>query len=317
MKNRCRSVIRVLLVFLSLTLFFTAVISCQKTEKTSPPSPTPQQEKLFIWKISSESNEVYLLGSVHVASQDIYPLDNTIENAYESSDYLVTEVNINDVDETEILRMMLEYGQYPEGESLSDNLPEALVEKIDERLQESGFSLQQLNTFRPWVVYIFTGQGLSLGAGYEIEYGIDLHFMKKAGESGKTILELETADYQFSLLSSLSDEFFIEAIQYSIENPAPETPLDELFKAWSNGDIEKMEYFTFEPLINQPGLAPFYEAVFDQRNLAMAEKLQGYLSDNETYFIVVGAGHLVGENGLINLMNNQGYEVEQLTKSGG
>ena len=74
-----------------------------------------------------------------------------------------------------------------------------------------------------------------------------------------------------------------------------------------------METIVFEALVDEPDMAPYYEIMYDQRNLSMLEKISGFLDDDKVYFIVVGAGHLVGENGLVNLLNNMGYDVEQLS----
>ena len=95
-------------------------------------------KKSFIWKISSETNSIYLLGSIHAASPDIYPLDSAIENAFELADNLVVEVDITQMDGTRMLQLMLDYGTYPQGGSLRDYISEDLYAQLDEQFEELG-----------------------------------------------------------------------------------------------------------------------------------------------------------------------------------
>jgi uncharacterized protein YbaP (TraB family) len=295
-----------------LLLIIGTIFGCQSN---APTSPTETKTKAFIWKITSDTTYAYLLGSVHIANQEIYPLDSTIENAFESADNLVVEVNTNNISQVESVQLLAHYGQYPEGERLSENLPEELYNQLKEQFQKFGTDILLLNSYRPFVVYNVMCQLIMNSLGYKAEWGMDLYFLDKAQQSGKDILELETAEFQFDLLSSISDESIIEAIQYDIDNPETEKYLRGLFSAWLDGDIAKMESITFEGLTEQPELAPYYEKMYDERNFNMLNKINEFLADDNTYFIVVGAGHLVGENGLINLLKEKGYSIEQLYNS--
>jgi uncharacterized protein YbaP (TraB family) len=133
--------------------------------------------------------------------------------------------------------------------------------------------------------------------------------------ANKDIIELETLEFQVGLLSSFPDELIIKSLQEELDNIPTQEDVQELFDAWANGDAEKMETLAFEGLADEPELAPYYEKMFDERNFNMAQKIEDFLADDEIYFVVVGAGHLVGENGLINLLSEAGYDVEQLYDS--
>ncbi|MBN1161752.1 MAG: TraB/GumN family protein [Dehalococcoidales bacterium] len=305
----------ILVVLLSLILFISAGCNCQ-SDLTPSQATTPTGGKLFIWKVSSGTTHVYLLGSVHVASSDLYPLDAAIEDAFVSSDYLVVEVNTNNLTQSHATQLLLDYGTYPEGDGFKSHVSEVLYNKLDEYFSKYGMVMSLLNDFKPFVIYNLMSQYMLEGLGYEIEYGIDLYFMNKAEENNKDILELETPEFQMYLLSSVPDEDIIAAIQYDIDNPEIEKYLDDLFSAWGDGDTGRMETIVFEALVEEPDMEPYYEIMYNQRNLHMVGKIVEFLADDEVYFIVVGAGHLVGENGLVNLLQNMGYAVEQLDKGG-
>ena len=308
MKSFQRIAAGVLVILLSFILLITSACSSQDTTDTN--------SKLFIWEISSETTHVYLLGSVHIANQDLYPLDNTIEDAFDSARYLVVEVNTNNLTQTAAMDLLLEYGTYPEGDSFKKHVSEELYNKLDEQFQQYGIAMALLNDYKPFVIYNLMSQYMLESFGYKFSYGIDLYFMNKAEESNKDILELETSEFQMSLLSSVPDESIIKTMEYDIDNPETGKYLEDLFNAWSDGDAAWMETVVFEAFTEEPDMATYYEILFDQRNLNMVEKISEFLADNEVYFVVVGAGHLVGENGLLNLLYNMGYMVEQLYKSG-
>jgi uncharacterized protein YbaP (TraB family) len=326
-----------IILFISLLLLVSACAAPEtKTPEPAPvaiePSPTvetqteevelppaediePTKNKSFIWQVSSDASSIYLLGSIHVASFALYPLDSCIEDAFEQTDNLVVEVDINEIDNEYVGMLALEYASYSENETLQNNIPEELYIQLDEYFAQFGVSLVQLNMFRPWFIYL-TLDTLQTGElGYHAEYGMDLYFLTKAAEADKSIFELETAEFQIELLSSFTDELMILALEDYVNNPPTEEDVASLFEAWENGDAAEMEQILFEALIEEPTLEPFYDKTFDERNFDMAEQIEEFLADEETYFIVVGAGHLVGENGLVNILDERGYITEQLYDS--
>jgi len=307
-----RFIINILVLALSFILVIVGAYSCKKAETAIQ---VEQQGTSFIWKVSLDTTHVYLLGSVHVASPDLYPLDKTIEDAFGSAIYLVVESNTNNVSQIDMAGLLGIYGMYPQGSGFKENVPEELYSKLDKLFQENEIKLSLFNDYKPFVIYNLMSQLILVKLGYKLENGIDLYFMDKANKNNKSILELETIEYQLSMMSSIPDEVIIRMMQYDIDNPETDTYLEGLFKAWQEGDTAKMETVAFEALADLPEIAPYYEIMYDQRNYRMVQKIEEFLAGDEVYFILVGAGHLVGEKGLINLLKNKGYNIEQLDNS--
>lgn len=312
MKLRYKVALSVLVILISVLMPLTA--ACSSPAVSPTPTLTAVKGKSFIWKISSATTSVYLLGSVHVASPDIYPLDSTIEDAFASAKYLVVEVNVHNINTDNVNSILMEHGVYPQGEGLKENLPPSLYDALTEQFKRFNIDMATMDMYRPWVISTTLDQLILQELGYLPENGIDYYFLDKAAQT-KMILQLETAEYQLELLFSLPDELMIKSLQYDIDNLTTQADMEELFKAWEDGDVTKMASITFEPVTREPELAPFYEKMIDERSLGMAEKIEEFLASNETYFIVVGTAHLVGENGLINLLSEKGYAVEQLYDS--
>jgi len=302
MKSPVKMAVLVIAILCSLSLL--PLSACNDDDLDS-------QGNSFIWKISSEANSIYLLGSVHVASPDIYPLDSAIEDAFALADNLVVEVDISQVDEMQTLQLIMDYGTYPPGETLQDHISADLYAQLEEQF-DFGVATLDFNIFRPWVVVTLLEQLQLQELGYNPQYGLDLYFINQAADSGKDIIELETADFQIALFSALPDELMILVLESSVENPLTREDGELLFEAWEDGDTAAMELLLFEALEEEPALAPYYDVLVYARNVTMAETIEGFLADDKSYFVVVGAGHLVGEDSIIDLLAERGYLTEQL-----
>ena len=273
-------------------------------------------ENLFIWRISSPESSAFLMGSVHLGNDAIYPLDPSIEQAYEIAENLVVEVDISNVDPITTTQLLMQYGTYPEGESLKVNLSEDMYTWLSEIFEDSGIGILMLDNFRPWVISTLVEEMQIEEMGYSTEYGIDMYFIKKAKEDAKNIIELESAEYQLALLSSLSDELMIALIEDILDNPLTQQDMDRLFNAWENGDTRLLESVVFDDIAEIPMFEPYYEKLYTERNYEMAAKIEGFMTDEQVYFIVVGAAHLVGEEGLLSILGERGYNITQLLRQG-
>ncbi len=250
-----------------------------------------------------------------MAEVNLYPLEDVIEDAYDHSVIIVAEIDITQISEQEMALLLMEKGMYPPDESLETHLPGELYSRVSERILEldpTGFLLSYANKFEPWVVAVTITDFEYMQMGYVAEYGIDLYFLNKANADGKQILELESAEFQLDLFNSLSDEIQIMMLEDALDNPVTEEEMEGLFTAWSTGDIFAMEQLIFEGIEEHPEYQSLYDKTIDERNLSMVDKIEEFLQGNLIHFIVVGAGHLVGDNGIINLLAEKGYTTIQL-----
>ena len=106
----------------------------------------------------------------------------------------------------------------------------------------------------------------------------------------------------------------IAIIEDILGNPPTQEDMDRLFNAWESGDTILLESLAFDDISETPVFAPYYERVYTDRNYNMAEKIEGLMLDDQVYFIVIGAAHLVGEEGLLSILEERGYEVNQLLR---
>ena len=197
---------------------------------------------------------------------------------------------------------------------MKSTLPEDLYQKVREYFILHGIDIITMDMFRPWVIDTMVEELRLETMGYSVQHGIDMHFIEKALESSKKIIELETAEFQLELMSSFSDELMIQSIEEAFENPLTNEAIDVLFDAWEIGDTTVVESMIFDGLDEDPVFEPCYQAIYIDRNYKMADRIEEMLGDDEVYFIIVGAAHLIGEEGLINILEDRGYQTLQLMR---
>jgi uncharacterized protein YbaP (TraB family) len=270
-----------------------------------------QPQKSFLWKIQSEVNTVYVLGSLHFSKREIYPLRQEIENAFDQSDFLVVEANVNDIGKADVQKLM-ESALYPANESLEKHVSAETYERVKKEMSGLGISPELINKQKPWFLAM-TLVGLeSVKLGLDPKLGIDMYFLSKA-QGKKKILELESLDYQISVLSGLSDKDQELFLLHTLKDLSiMEQELDKMIQAWTSGDTKAMQALMTRSVLEDKKLFSIYEKLVYERNKKMTSKIENFLKAKETYFIIVGAGHLVGNEGIIELLKKDGYRVQQL-----
>jgi uncharacterized protein len=267
--------------------------------------------KNFLWKVRSNTSTLYLLGSVHFLKQENYPLSPVIEEAFAQSNLLVVEANIADptkFNSDALVRNAL----YPQNDGLEKHLSPETYDYVKKEIGKLGMPLEMVSRQKPWILAL-TLEGLELmKLGFDPGHGIDAYFLSKA-QGSKKIMELEGVDEQFNLLSSFSDkeqELFLLYTLKDLNRLGDET--NQLVNAWSTGNVQGIESIITKTVREDRKLEPIFKRLLDDRNKAMVPKIEGYLKTKETHFVVVGAGHLVGDKGILKMLRERGYSIEQL-----
>lgn len=271
-----------------------------------------EENRYFFWEVSSEDNKVYILGSIHVAREGLYPLSRDIEEAFDRSDVLVVEVDLTEIDEFEAAKGMLSRAIYQDGSSLSGRLSPDIYRQAEEVLSGIGLDIRMFDMYQPWFLAVSITSYALMGLGFQPEWGVDQYFLDKAQDAGKKIKGLETMEFQLDLFSGLSDdlqELFLLSSLAEIETI--EKHMDMLFDIWKKGNTRRLNTILRRSLAEYPQLEPFYERVIDQRNKNMASQIEDYLGQDNLYFVVVGAGHLIGSEGIIQILRERGYRARQ------
>jgi uncharacterized protein len=266
--------------------------------------------KSCLFKVTSASSTVYLLGSIHFMREASYPLKDTIEKAFAVSPNVVFEVNMAEMDSPDTQAMMLSKSVFTDGNTLEKSLSPAVYRNLGEKAGEFGLDTKMLDSFKPWSVAM-TLIGLKLNQlGFDPAQGIDHYFHAKAQAAGKRTFSLETMSYQIGLFDSLSrreQEYLVEQTLNDFDTM--ESEMGEMLRSWTNGDIGNLERMLLKSFVDYPGL---YQTFLVRRNRNWLSQIEAFLGRQKSCFVVVGAGHLLGPDGLVNLLRRKGYLVEQL-----
>ncbi|MEK8131586.1 TraB/GumN family protein [Paenibacillus filicis] len=268
----------------------------------------------FLWKIENMGNTVYLLGTMHLADDSMYPLRPEIENAFNTADYLGVEVDLMKGASEESQKLIADLSVYKDGTKLQDHISAETYKKVTAFLKAQGLPENSFDNFKTWfvekqILYIKSSQG-----EHKPDMGIDRYLMEKAYKAKKPVISLENMELQFQAMNNYSDSLNERLLLQNLEpgSPNPPTPdvsVDVLAKMWSEGDYnaltEASKFIGWD--------TELLKSSIDDRNAAMVEKIKGYLNSDkkETYFIGVGSLHMLGDMGIVPLLEKEGFKLER------
>ena len=263
-------------------------------------------EALPVMRFEGERASVVLLGSVHMAYPTLYPLREAIEQAFAVADTVVVEIDIRDANAQRIQQLFLEAGTLPPGQRLQDQLSHDTLSALDDYLTARGLPMAAFERLQPGLVVVTLSTLRLVELGLDPGLGVEQHFLGRL-KPGQTVLELESAEQQVALLLDFPDADRLLA-QSLLQLEQAESLLDPLYRAWLAGDLDELDRLLLrEERAANPEFEAVYEKLYDQRNIAMANRLLAMLRGQGSYFVIVGAGHLVGDKGIIRLLANAGF----------
>jgi hypothetical protein len=293
-----------LLLFIGLSLIAAPLTA--HSEETAAKSTG----KSFLWEVKSPTNVVYILGSIHLLKQQNYPLNPTIEGAFDKVKSLVFEISMDTKQLEQTQKMMVERSTFAGDKTLKGSISETAYQAVSKKVAELGMNMDMFNKFKPWSVAVTIAAMKFQSMGFDPNYGVDLHFVKKAQEAKKKILSLETMEYQIELFDTLSAEMQEQMLQQTLADlDVLQTEMPLIVRNWETGNVSGMEELFMKSFKPYPEI---YKKLIVDRNKAWTTKIKGYLKDGDNYLVVVGAGHLVGKDGVIELLKKEGFSATQL-----
>ncbi len=263
-----------------------------------------------LFKVTSPGSTIYLLGSIHFMREASYPLNDAIEKAFAVSTAVVFEVDMAEMDSPDTQVLMLSQSVFADGRTLGQSLSPDVYRRLGERLTEFGIDVAVFSHFKPWSVAM-TLIGLKLNQlGFDPAKGIDRYFYARALDERKRTYGLETLRYQIGIFDSLSPQEQEFLVRQTLDDyDAMELQMGDMMLAWTNGDTANLEKMLLKSFTDYPEL---YRKFIVRRNHNWLSQIELFLKRKQHVFFVVGAGHLLGSEGLVNLLRQRGYEVEQL-----
>lgn len=270
--------------------------------------------RLPLWEVRGDTGTVYLLGTIHVGRPDFYPLPPAVEDAYRASELLALEL---DPSNDQAINAAMLTGMYAPPDTLAQHIPGPLLEDLKRVLARYGVPLDAFSVMKPFMVVLSLSAVEYGRLGYDPTMGLDIHFAESAARDGKRIFEFESAASQIAMMDGLSQELQQALLRVTIDDIDHGRVADdvtELVTAWKSGDAARLgkALSTEEQELPSALAKEFHESFLTRRNAAMADKVERLLRDGKSCFAAVGAGHLVGDDGVVALLAKKGYRVRQI-----
>jgi uncharacterized protein YbaP (TraB family) len=262
-----------------------------------------------LWKVQGKDNSVYLLGSIHVLKNSDYPLAAPIEVAFSNAAVVAFETDVAAVDDPAVALKLITKGQLPAGETLSTQLTPKVHKMWTDHLKESGLPAELFEQFKPAIAALTIAMLEMQKLGLDPEQGVDKHFFALARKAGKEIIPLEPADFQINLLTSFTQEEGELLMKSTLQDmESLKKDLADMLQAWKIGDAVKLEKLLNEATKESPAI---YKRLLTDRNRNWLPKIEELARGQKNAIVIVGAGHLVGKEGVVELLKQKGWKVTQ------
>jgi uncharacterized protein len=263
-----------------------------------------------LWRIQGDHNVVYLLGSVHILPSSAYPLKPALQRAFDESQRVVFEINLGTVTSQAVTQEFKRTGFYPPGETLAQHVSPGTSAILQRTLPQMGISWESAQRFRPWFLAELLSSRYLEAVGFHADLGVDEYFYRQARARRKEVQGLETLRDQAQILSGFTDRQSEEYLRSTLAGlPAYSALLRVVITAWQNGQVDLLDHLLNQNERTDPRA---FRLLFADRNAKWLPAIEGFTHGRENVLVVVGTGHLVGSQGMVETLRRRGYYVRQL-----
>lgn len=286
-----------------LILFATLMFSLNSVLAKSP-----------VWKISNDDNYLFLGGTIHLLSEEDYPLPQAFEIAFSSADELFFETDIESMKLPQNQMKLIPVFMFSDSRTLRGELSSSVYSQLESFLAGRGIPIANFNKFTPagisLTLTILELQRLGAVDASGVANGVDQYYSKRGAAADKKMGSLESIDDQISFLQRMNEEDSDQIVKSSLRDLAKmESLWKQMLTAWRTGDLQALEELGVKPMQEFPRLFKF---LIVQRNDNWLKKIKPMMDTPEIEFVLVGAMHMVGSDGLLEQLRMSGFQVEQL-----
>lgn len=262
-----------------------------------------------LWEVSRDGKHMYLGGTIHVLRETDHPLPQAFNEAFDEATLIGFETDLNSLNTQQFQQALLSKARYPDSETLEDHLDPEAMAALAAYCEDAGLPLDALLPFKPSFAML-TMLSLELARLGTAGAGVDYHFLQLADAADKPILGLESPEEQLDYLVGMGEGQESEFILHSLQDMSQLNQLlDEMIAAWRKGKSAQLYDLFVAPLKEQ--YPAIYQPLLVERNENWLPTLEKLLATDETELVLVGVAHLVGPDGLLEMLRDRGYTIEQ------
>jgi uncharacterized protein YbaP (TraB family) len=267
------------------------------------------QERTLLWKVSEGDKSIFLLGSIHYLRKENYPLNQAILDAFDASDRLVLEIDLQNTPAGAAQRLTLEKAVYRDGSNLAQNVSQETYQLASKRAAELGIDMQVVQPMKPWFVAMTMLAVKLQRMGLDPKLGVDHHLAERAKRDGKPTSGLETLEFQLGIFDQLSkreQELMLRETAGELERI--DKNVKDIVDSWLKGDGERLAALLLAGMRQYPELQ---QKLVIERNRRWLDQIAKLVEQGNNAMVVVGAAHLVGQEGIVDMLKARGFSVEQ------
>jgi uncharacterized protein YbaP (TraB family) len=268
-----------------------------------------------LWSISDADSTVYLFGTVHILPPELNWRTDAIEAALDGSERVYFEADVlSPQAQAEAQALIPQLGQNAAGVTLSSLISDTAKDHVAVIAGRIGAPpeafMAQMDPLQPWLASVSMAVLQMRAGGYDPAAGVEAALHAQAQATGKAFGYFETVEEQLRFLADAPIEIQVADFEIGVEQMVEEPEmLTELVQAWAAGDTDYIDrVFNDDMRDVSPQL---YDRLIVQRNRNWIPQIEAALAGADDVFVAVGAGHMPGSEGVIALLEAQGYTVER------
>jgi uncharacterized protein len=278
------------------------------------PRPVAARHQGGLFRVSHGGRVAYLFGTVHMGTRGFYPLPPEVSRALGGANRIVVELDTRANEAW--LRALALHGRYAPGDTIRNHLSAPTLRLLTDALHARGISVASMAGYKPWLVANLLLSMELERKGYRRSDGVEQALLAQARRHGIRVTELESAEYQLALYDTLDESKsarYLEEALAGLENGRALRTAQAVIEAWSSGDVRALDVVLQESTSGPGVVAEFTRRVLlGRRNPDMAKQIERLMRGNSVTFVGVGLLHLLGANGLPQLLAQRGYLVERV-----
>ncbi|CCK75538.1 GumN family protein [Oleispira antarctica RB-8] len=284
-------------LLISIQFILTLLLSVQSQAQTS------------VWQVSNGDNTIYLGGTFHMLMPQDYPLPKEFEQVYKKVNWLVFETDIAELDTPDFQKKFLKAMSLPNGQILADQLSPQAYSGLIHYAAKNNIDTGRLQHFKPQMIALIVTLEELKKYGLTAQ-GVDSFMGDKASLDGKMVTKLESIDEQINYIATMSEGYESELILQTLEDiQVLSRDLTIMRDAWRSGNSHDLFETGISPM--KKDYPQIYHSLLVERNNNWLPKIERLIKQPESKFILVGALHLIGEDGLLEQLKRRGYQVQQ------
>jgi uncharacterized protein len=263
-----------------------------------------------VWVIHGPHSTLYLAGSIHLLPSQNSTLPAGFDRAYADSNRLVMELDMAKIDPMAIAGWMTEHGTLPQGQTLRSVVGDSRYARVSSTASTLGAPLEVLDGQAPWVVSLELADLEYMHEGFDPQQGVEEQLVRRAQGDNRQTAGLESLDEELGGLEALGRDEQLHLLDQTLDDlKESQQELQEILTAWRAGDAARIAALLSREYREFPAL---YRPLVSARNQRWLPKIEQLLDGHENCMVVVGALHLVGEGGLLELLRRDGFTATQL-----